>query len=221
VESVDENAALTEPHKEALKELFGGLGDALDRAAPSLQEQIENLKPGEMGRFSVDLDEGGKDEDEASDEPQSRVSIAEILRCLIMGEGPAGPVPYRYMYACALRYLALHFGEVLPHDQWEDFNSSAFRNIDKAMKNAGIPAKVLSLARLVDRGAPIAAIPGSHDGLRVGYLRRQEIDTALTALAAAKLDRVDDDNTVFIEDIHGWLRACADSKRGLLCFSAH
>src|SRR5205823_1611165 len=97
------------------------------------------------------LDDGGNDEDETdeeSDEPSSAVSIAELLRCLVMGEKPAGPVPYRYMYGCALRYLALHFGEVLPHDQWNDFNSSAFRAIDKAMRSAGIPAKVVSLERL-------------------------------------------------------------------------
>jgi hypothetical protein len=73
----------------------------------------------------------------------------------------------------------------------------------------------------VDRGAPIAAIPESHDGLRVGYLRRQEIDQALAVLAAAKRDRVDEDLAVFVEDIHDWLRACADSKQDLLCFSAH
>jgi hypothetical protein len=80
---------------------------------------------------------------------------------------------------------------------------------------------VVSLDRLVYRGAPIAAIPVSHDGLKVGYLRRQEIDRALAALAAAKLDRVDEDQAVYIEDIQDWLRACADSKRDLLCFSAH
>ena len=224
LESLDENAAITEAHKDAVKELFGGLGDALGRAAPSLEELRENLKVGQVGRFSVNLDEGGEDEDEAdevSGEPPAAVSIREILRCLVMGERPAGPVPYRYMYGCALRYLALHFGEVLPHDQWEDFNSSAFREIDKALRTAGVPAKVLSLTRLVDRGAPIAAIPEYHDGLRVGYLRRQEIDQALAAMAAAKLDRVDEDLAVFVEDIHDWVRACADSKRDLLCFSAH
>jgi hypothetical protein len=43
----------------------------------------------------------------------------------------------------------------------------------------------------------------------------------LAALAAAKRDRVDEDLAVFVEDIHDWLRACADSKRDLLCFSAH
>jgi hypothetical protein len=225
LESLDENSAVTGPHKDALKELFGALGDALGRAAPDLEDLTENLKVGQVGRLHVSLDEGGEeDEDESSEEsgePPAAVSIAEILRCLVMGEKPPGPVPYRYMYGCALRYLALHFGEVLAHEQWNDFNSSAFRAIDKAMRTAGIPAKVLSLERLADRGAPIAAIREYHDGLRVGYLRRQEIDQALAALAAAKLDRVDDDNAVFIEDIHEWLRACADSKRDLLCFSAH
>jgi predicted DNA-binding WGR domain protein len=221
LESIDQNAGLTEAHKDALKDLVGGLADALEGAAPDLKEVTRNLEPGQVARFSVNLDEGDEDEDEESDEPGSAVSIAEILRCLIMGERPAGPVPYRYMYVCALRYLALHFGEELPHDIWEDFNSSAFRNIDKAMRTAGIPAKVLSLARLVYRGAPIAAIPKSHDGLAVGYLRRHEIDQALAALAVAKLDRVDEDQVDYIEDIHQWLRVCADSKRDLLCFSAH
>src|SRR5262249_48642571 len=161
-------------------ELLGSLGDALGRAAPSLEKLTENLKVGQVGRLHVDLDEGGKDEDEADDgEPPSAVSIAELLRCLVMDERPAGPVPYRYMYRCALRYLALHFGEVLAHDQWNDFRSGAFRAIDKAMRAAGVPAKLLSLERIVDRGAPIAAIPEYHDGLRVGYLRHQEIDQAL------------------------------------------
>jgi predicted DNA-binding WGR domain protein len=224
LESLHENAAVTEAHKDALRELFGSLGDAVDRAAPDLKEVVRNLKPGQIARLGVDLDDGGNDEDDADEEkgePSGAVSIAELLRGLVMGKRPAGPVPYRFMYGCALRYLALHFGEELPHDQWNDFNSSAFRNIDRAMRNAGIPAKVLSLDRLADRGAPIAAIPEYHDGLRVGYLRRQEIEQALAALAAAKLDRVDDDNAVYIEDIQDWLRVCADSKRDLLCFSAH
>jgi predicted DNA-binding WGR domain protein len=224
LESLDENAALTEAHKDALRELFGSLGHALDRAAPELKEVVKNLKPGQVARLGVDLDEVGDDEDEADEEkgePSSAVSIAEILRCLVMGKRPAGPVPYRFMYGCALRYLALHFGEELPHDQWNDFNSSAFRNIDSAMRTAGIPAKILSLDRLVYRGAPIAAIPKYQNGLAVGYLRGQEVDQALAALAAAKLDRVDDDQAVYIEDIQDWLRVCADSKRDLLCFSAH
>jgi hypothetical protein len=224
LESLDENAAVTERHKDALRELLGSLGDALGRAAPSLEKLTENLKAGQVGRLNFDLDEGGKDEDEADEEmgePPSAVSMAELLRCLVMGERPAGPVPYRYMYGCALRYLALHFGEVLPHDQWSDFGSGAFGAIDRAMRTAGIPAKVLSLERLVDRGAPIAAIPEYHDGLRVGYLRRQEIDQALAALAVAKRDRVEDELAAFLEDIHDWLRVCADSKRDLLCFSAH
>jgi predicted DNA-binding WGR domain protein len=221
LKSLDENAVLTDAQKNALRELFGTLADVMNRAAPGFKDLINSLTPGQMGRLSVNLDEDDIDEDEESDEPSSAVSIAELLRCLVMGEKPAGSVPYRYMYGCALRYLALHFGEVLPHDQWNDFNSSALRAIDKAMRTAGIPAKVLSLDRLVDRGAPIAAIPESHDGLRVGYLRRQEIEQALAALAAAKLDRVDDDDAVYIEDIQDWLRVCADSKRDLLCFSAH
>jgi hypothetical protein len=221
LESLDEKAAVTEAHKDAIKELLGSLGDALGRAEPGLEELTKNLKVGQVGRLSVNLDEDDNDEDEDSDEPGSAVSIAEILRVMIMGEKPDGPVPYRYMFSCALRYLALHFGEVLPHDIWEDFNSSAFRNIDKAIRAAGIPAKVVSLDRLVFRGPPIAAIPEPQDGLRVGYLRRQEIDQALAAMAAAKLDRVDEDQVEYIEDIQNWLRACADSKRDLVCFSAH
>jgi predicted DNA-binding WGR domain protein len=224
LESLDENAAVAEAHKDAIKDLLGTLGDALGRAAFRPEELTQNLKVGQVGRLQVDLDDGAGNEDEADehgDGPQSAVSVAEVLRCLVMGERPAGPVPYRYMYGCALRYLALHFGEVLPHDQWDDFNSSAFPEIDKALRTAGVQPQVLSLAHLVDRGAPIAAIPESHDGLRVGYLRRQEIDPALATLATAKRDRVDEDLAVFVEDIHDWLRACADSGRDLLCFSAH
>jgi hypothetical protein len=222
LESLDENPLVTEAHKDAIKELFGALGDALGRAEPSLKELIENLQVGQVGRLAVSLDEGGEDEDEAreeGDETPSAVSIAEILRSLVMGERPASPVPYRYMFGCALRYLALHFGEVLTNERWNDFSSGAFRGIDKAMRNAGIPAKVLSLDRLVSRGAPFPSIPQYQEGLTVGYLRGNEIDKAVTALAAADLEVVHDDDQVFIEDIQDWLRTCADSKRDLLCFS--
>jgi predicted DNA-binding WGR domain protein len=221
LQSIDKNADISEAHKEAVKELLGTLGDAVKRAEPEFKDALKNLKVGQVGQVSFNLDDDGNDEDETDeedDEPRSAVSIAEILRYLIMSERPAGPVPYRYMYGCALRYLALHFGEVLPNERWNDFNSSAFRNIDKAMKAAGIPAKVVSLDRLVYRGAPSAAIPEYHEGLMVGYLRRNEVDQALSAVAA-KLERVDEDHLAFVEDIHDWLRACADSKRDLLCFS--
>ncbi len=137
LEAVDDNAAVTGPQKDALKELFGALGDALGRAAPDLKELTKNLKAGEVGRLNVSLDKGN-DEDEVDEEEGERataVSIAELLRSMVLGEKPAGAVPYHFMHGCALRYLALHFGEVLPHEQWNDFKSSAFRAIDKAMRS--------------------------------------------------------------------------------------
>src|SRR5262249_23117349 len=57
--SLDENAAITERHRDALRELLGSLGDALGRALPSLENLSENLKVGHVGRLDVDLDEGG------------------------------------------------------------------------------------------------------------------------------------------------------------------
>jgi len=208
-----------------LAEVEGAIGSGNTALVNLLVEKFKDDIASDDQFIADRLDEGiMPDEDEADEEmgePPSAVSIAELLRCLVMGEKPAGPVPYRYMYGCALRYLALHFGEVLPHDQWNDFSSGAFGTIDKAMGAAGISAKVLSLERLVDRARPIAAIPEYHDGLRVGYLRRLEIDQGLAALAAAKRDRMDEDLAVFVDDIHEWLRACADSKRDLLCFSTH
>jgi hypothetical protein len=203
--SLDDNPAVTEPDKDAIKELMGELVGALG--------QLDLT--GSAGSGAEDEDEAG--EGIANMPPP--LSIADMLRCLIMGEKLTGHVPYKYMHGCALRYLALHLGGELSHERWNDFSSSAFRNIDKAMRAAGIPAKVLSLDRLVYRGTPLPAIPKYQEGLTVGYLRGDEIDKALAALAAARLDRVPDDDQVFIEDIQDWLRACADSKRDLICFS--
>src|SRR5262249_18290578 len=113
-------------------------------------------------------------------------------------------------------FLCLHLGEQLPHSNWHELAGSRwYKAIDQSIQSAGVPATVLSIDHLTARGSPVP-IPKYTDGPSIGYLKRFEIDKALTAFRDANVpnEKIDE----YAEDIRGWLQNCADSKRDLICF---
>jgi hypothetical protein len=149
-------------------------------------------------------------------------SASDVLRHLITGEKPARRVVFPFMYGHAVQFLCQHLGENLPHDRWHDLRGSAWaKNLDKALKTAGVPAKTLSVAKhLVGRGAPFEIVPRYADSPTIGYLTREEAECALAGLGSASLDALDRETRGFLEDIRGWLQSCVNSQRDLICFGA-
>jgi hypothetical protein len=171
-----------------------------------------------------------KEKDSAGKARPPCASAAEALRHLILGEAPDRRVGFKYGYV--LECLCRHFGETLPHDAWCDLRHGSlwFEDLDKTLRDAGVPAKMLSVSRhLAERGPPIA-IPKYRDFPSIGYLTQAEIRKALAALSKARIDDLgeeeDDEQDEEpwlpegLDDVREWLRACADSQRDLVCFYA-
>jgi hypothetical protein len=155
-------------------------------------------------------------------------SAADVLRHLIMGEELDRRAGFKYAYV--LECLCRHFGEELAHDNWCDVRGGSgwFQDLDRTLREAGVPPQTLSVSRhLVERGPPIP-IPRYDDFPYVGYLIRAEIKAALQALSAARIDDIGDEGEEddepwlpdALEDMRGWLRECLDSHRDLVCFYA-
>lgn len=172
-----------------------------------------------------------EDEEEQSgkeEESPPCALAADALRHLIMGEELDRRAGFKYAYV--LECLCRHFGEELPHDNWCGVRSGSgwFQELDATLREAGVPPQTLSVCRhLVERGPPIP-VPRHGDFPYVGYLTLTEIETALQALSAARIDDLGDegegdDETWLpegLEDLRGWLRECVDSQRDLVCFYA-
>jgi len=195
-------------------------------AMPLILEFVKDMLRGEKGSKRgkpAQIDEG-----ETQAERAPCPTMAQALRHLIMGEACDRRVGFKYGYL--LQNLSQHFGEELPHDRWYDLRhgSAWFRELDGLLRQAGVPADVLSIDKhLSGRGAPIA-IPKCHDFPYIGYLTVAECERALTALNAARFDDLgeeeDDDEDAwlpgFLDDVRSWLQTCVDSRRDLVCFYA-
>lgn len=177
--------------------------------SPDLNQQHQAIL---QNLFSEDED----DDDGGPDSPPA--SAADVLKSLIDGEELDKGV-YDFMFGYALKFICLHLGEMLPHDNWLDLRGSSWaKTLDKALKTNGVPAKTLSVSKhLAGRGSPFKQIPKYDDNPSIGYLTATEIGAVLEALQNANFERVDDELRSNINDIRGWLQTCAETKRGLIC----
>jgi hypothetical protein len=191
----------------------GALPDSVMKnlgASPDLNQQHQAML---QNLFS------DSDDDDDGEEESPPASAADVLKSVIDGEDLDKGV-YDFMFGYALKFICLHVGEVLPHDNWLDLRGSSWaKTLDKALKTSGIPAKMLSISKhLAGRGSPFKQIPKYDDNPSIGYLTATEIGAVLEALQNANFERVDDELRPNINDIRGWLQTCADTKRELICF---
>lgn len=168
---------------------------------------------GQIDEMAVD-----RAEDEERDEaPTVRSSLAQMVRGEPYDEG------YGFLYGYALEFVCRYFGEYLPNHQWSAMpsGSSWAETVDQGLEAAGVPAKTIGVAsHLMNRGAPVE-IPEIDDFPGIGYLDRHEVRAAQEALAGAALDAIQDAEVLAaIREIQDWLRTCAESDRGLICFYA-
>jgi len=154
----------------------------------------------------------------ARDGGKPRATAADALGHLIMGHRRDRRVGFKY--GCVFECLCRHFGRELGHDRWYDLRrgSSWFRELDGVLRAAGVPARTFSIRRhLRDRGPPVRA-PRYSASPAIGYLKGPEIQRASAALGRADLASVDELARQYLADVRDWLKACANSKRDLVCF---
>jgi hypothetical protein len=193
-----------------LDEVAGALGSKNKRLLSSLVKKY--------GREFEDLDDAVAEffEDEEIDDD---FTARDALRQMIMGE------PYRkepglgFVYGYVLEYLCCHFGELLPNEYWR--TTSGWwpqQRADLALEALGVDEKVLRASRLYGGGSPVP-LPEIDDYPSIGYLRVEEIRSALEAFDEAKLAAIEDPDTRgALGVLRGWLRTCAESGRDLICF---
>lgn len=209
--------ALSQALEEAKQNLKGG---------QSVNEMLKGL--GQMNGVSANnkkaledfFDESGDDCE--VDDDEEFASATDVLRHIIIGEKPARRVAHEFKYGFALLYVCQHLGEELPRgDVWLELRGSTWRRtLDKALKDARVPAKTLSISKhLANRGSPYAAIPKYSGTPEIGYLKIGEIESAQVALRSATLKSVGTEEQECLADVHCWLQTCADSKRDLICFA--
>lgn len=159
------------------------------------------------------------DDDDNSDEESPPASAADVLKSVINGEKLDKGV-FNFMFGYALKFICLHLGDVLPHENWHDLRGSSWaKTLDKALKTIGVPAKTLSVSKhLAGRGSPFKQIPKYDDNPSIGYLTANEVGPVLEVLKNANFDALDEELRTNINDIRGWLQTCVETKRELICF---
>ena len=170
------------------------------------------------GRFYADtkkINQLLKQAFDADDEP---LSIDDVLRHLIMDE------PYReeagFAYGYGLELLCRQIGKTLPNGGWSAVRGDWFDTVAAGLRGCGVYSSALSIRDLAFRGPPVP-LPPIDEFPAIGYLTAAEIGTARAALAAADLSRLEEDEVVpAIRQVNGWLDACAEASRDLVCFYA-
>jgi hypothetical protein len=170
------------------------------------------------GRFYAETKKIDRVLKEAIDPDDEPCSTGEVLRHLIMGE------PYRqdagFAYGYCLELISRQIGKTLPNGSWTALRNDWFDNIAAALRKSGVNSSALSIRDLAFRGSPVP-LPPIDEFPGIGYLTAAEIGTARAALAAADLTRAQGEEVLAaIHQVHGWLDACAESNRDLLCFYA-
>jgi hypothetical protein len=183
------------------KELFGDLLDMFGNGFGQFDE---------MATDYADEDDGEKP-----------LTMREALTQMVMGE--AYNKQFGFMYGYALEFICRYFGEFLPNGEWSAMPSGSgwAETVDRGLAVAGVPESVLRVGRhLMNRGSPIA-IPEIQDFPGIGYLKLEEIESALRSLENAKLTAIEDNYVVTsIQEVHSWLQTCANSNCDLVCFYA-
>ena len=144
-------------------------------------------------------------------------TMAEVVRHLIAGEACDERVGFKYGYA--LELLCRHLGQSLPNARWSALRWEWLEEVDESLAVAGVPAEIFSVTRhLVCRGAPVtlSRIEGFPS---IGYLTVSEIPAVAAALRSPKVAEIGDEEVrESLAELSGWLRACEDSDRDLICF---
>jgi hypothetical protein len=157
-------------------------------------------------------------DEEAGQQP---LTMRAALTQMVMGE--EYDKSFGFMYGYAFEYICLYFGDYLPNSEWSAMPSGSTwaAAVDRELATAGVPATVLRVEyHLMNRGAPVA-IPESDGFPGIGYLTLKEIEDAQKVLGEAKLAAINDKNIVAsIQEIQGWLKACIESSRDLVCLYA-
>ncbi len=152
---------------------------------------------------------------------EGALTMKDALTQMVMGE--EYNEEFGFMYGYALEFICRHFGEELSNEHWSAMPSGSewATTVDRALKAACVPEKVLRVEKhLMYRGAPIA-IPEIEDFPGIGYLKLKEVKAAQKALEQAKTAAVKDKGVLAsLQEIQSWLQTCADSGRDLVCFYA-
>ena len=154
------------------------------------------------------------EQDEVYDEDEP--SLEKALGDLLAGAELAPTFGHKYAYA--LELVCDHFGEFLDNSAWSAMRLDWAEHVHEAMTQADIDEEAISLNdHLMFRGPPIP-IPVPADFPAIGFLRRNEIGNAATALDAADLSSLDEETRESITQIQLWLERCNELKCDLVCF---
>lgn len=146
-------------------------------------------------------------------------TVRDALRQMVMGEEYRRERGLGFVYGYTLHFLCLHLGEELPNGWWRTTSGWPVKQrVDQALAAAGVAEGVLRTRLLVGRGPPVP-LPEIEDYPSVGYLRVGEARVALTAVPEDGVAAVGDpDIRGALGVLRGWLSACVESGRDLICF---
>lgn len=170
------------------------------------------------GRFYVDTKKIDRLLKETIDPDEEPLTTGDVLRHLIMDE------PYRedagFAYGYCLELVCRQVGNALPASAWSATQKDWFDTIAAALRECGVNSSALAIRDLAFRGPPVS-LPPIDEFPAIGYLTSAEVGTARAALAAADFTRAQGEEVLAaICQVHGWLDACSESNRDLVCFYA-
>jgi hypothetical protein len=142
----------------------------LGKVAAALGSKNKRLVSTLVKKFGDEFDQHDETAaDFADDEDgEDALTMEDVLRQMVMGEEYNEELGFMYGYA--LDFICRHFGEELPNEHWSAMPSGSdwARTVDRGLKAAGVPERVLRVEKhLMYRGSPIP-IPEIEDFPGIG-----------------------------------------------------
>ena len=188
---------------------------AVGSRSKSLLREIREQFEEELAEDRERVDEANED-----DEFDPELALEEALRHLIMDEERWDYEGAKYGHGIEL--MCWFYGEFLPNDHWTGIQFSWAELVNDTLEEIGVPEESFSVfGHLFDRGSPVD-IPEIDDFPVIGFVKCDEIPTALAELTDKRFNGIKHDNEEEIRDslvqIREWLETCQRDKSDLICF---
>ena len=140
--------------------------------------------------------------------------VRSTLRGLVLGEEPDRRPAHLYGYCLEVLCRILPCSTPLPSRAWTGIDFLLFMHVKAELQKAG---SAFDPATLIRTGPPVP-LPPAGETRRIGHLEAEQVPEIL-----ADLDRIDEasiapDVLSPIRQLHGWLRECARTGRGLVTY---
>lgn len=181
---------------------FAPIAVDLDRVRNAVGSKSRSLLPALLKRYPTWF-EGVKTQ--LADAGNSGPPLEDVLKQLIAGK-PIDP-RWDFQFAVAIELLYRHFGSVLSDRRFSSMRIEWADEVDKAIRQAGVPEERFGLVRLLFNRGPAIPFAGVVE-MCMGYVTLAEARAAMRAFAEADYTPLKPDARLAVAEVRSWLVSC-------------